>query len=70
MLYVQDDPFSVIPTALPTVHSADYARQQGRLDFWKGYLERLDPVTTDPAVLAEVIGIIAQIQASLPQGSG
>jgi hypothetical protein len=69
VLYVQDDPFTVAP-ALPTRSPVDYARQQGRLDFWKGYLANLDPATTNRAVLADVLAIIAQIEASLAQGDG
>ena len=69
VLYVQEEPFQVAFTrASPTPDPADYARQQGRLDFWKGYLEQLDPATADQAVLYEVLNIIAAIQASLAQG--
>ena len=36
----------------------------------KGYLATLDPATTNPAVLADVLDIIEQIEASLAQGDG
>ena len=69
VLDVQDDLFKVAP-ALPAQSPVDYARRQGRLDFWKGYLATLDPATTNPAVLADVLDIIEQIEASLAQGDG
>jgi hypothetical protein len=67
VLYVQDDPFQVVAGS-PAQPSADIARLQGRLDFWKGYLATLDPATTDPAIIADVLATIAKIQAILPQG--
>ena len=69
VLYVQDDPFKVAPT-LPTRSQVDYSRQRGKLDVWEGYLAKLDPATTNPAVLAEVLRTIAELRASLAQGGG
>lgn len=71
VLYVQDEPFKVAFTPVsPTPNPAEYARQQGRLDVWRGYLARLDPATTDPALLNEVLDTIAEIEASLAQSGG
>ena len=70
VLYVQDDLFKVAPGPSGAVPRS--ITQGGRVawDFWKGYLATLDPATTNPAVLADVLDIIEQIEASLAQGDG
>jgi hypothetical protein len=69
VLYVQEEPFKVAFTpVLPVQDPAEYARLQGQLDIWRGYLARLDPETAAPAVLNEVLGIIAGLEAKLTPG--
>jgi hypothetical protein len=66
VLYVQDDPLRVFPPS-PMMSPARFAELRGRLDTWIGVLARLDPQTTDPAVLADIQARVAQLQAELAQ---
>lgn len=66
VLYVQDDWLEVFPGS-PALSAGDYTRLKGQLDTWEGYLATLDPATTNPAVIAEVLERIASLRANLPQ---
>jgi CHAT domain len=66
VLYVQDDWLEVFPGS-PALSPTDYTRLKGQLDTWERYLATLDPATTNPAVIAEVLDKIASLRVQLAQ---
>jgi hypothetical protein len=66
VLYAQQDALRVYVPPVKGLSAEEYAALRARLDMFTLFRQRLDPVTTPAAVLAEADREIAKLQAQLP----
>jgi CHAT domain len=66
VLYAQEAPLRVYVPPDEGLSAEEYAALRARFDLFVLFRQRLDPVTTPAAVLAEADGEIARLQALLP----